>query len=142
MRIAVLLPALLVGAAPVRAPQPIRIVGTDYAFRVPDHIRAGETIFTFENRGAVRHEMSLALLKNGFDADSTLRSVIAASPRRNWLDGQASLVLSRPTDPPGPGIWLNLEAGRTYFVVCTLRDTPESPSHVTLGMVASFRVEP
>lgn len=140
------LPALVVlagGAAAARSGplQSVRITGTDYAFQVPEHIRAGETVFTFQNRGAVRHEMSLALLKEGVALDSVLASVVAGSARRNWLDGQAALIVSRPADPPGPGVWLNLEAGRTYLVICTLRDTPEAQPHVMMGMVSSFRVE-
>lgn len=132
----------LIGSASARSPQAIRVVGTDYAFTVPEHIRAGETIFTFENRGAVRHEMSLALLKDGFVADTILTSVIAGSPRRNWLEGQTALIVSRAADPPGPGVWLNLAAGRTYLVLCTLRDSVDAKPHVMLGMVAKFRVEP
>lgn len=142
---AVLVVALLAGgsaAAPRRAPQRVRIVGTDYAFQLPEHIRAGETIFTFENRGSVRHEMSLALLKPGFDRDSILASLVGGSPRRNWMEGQAPLIVSRPGDPPGPGLWLDLQAGRTYLVICTLRDTPDARPHIAMGMVGSFRVEP
>src|SRR5258706_14048458 len=118
---------VLVGAAaaaPAVPPQAVRVVGTDYAFQVPPHIRAGETIFTFENRGAVRHEMSLALVKEGFGLDSVLAGVVAGSPRRNWLEGQAPLIVSRPRAPPGPGSWLGLEARRSYLVTCTLRAGP------------------
>jgi hypothetical protein len=85
--------------------------------------------------------MSLPLLKEGFGVDSVLASVAAGSPKRNWLDGQAPLIVSRPKDPPGPGIWLNLETGRTYLILCTLHDTPDSPPHVMLGMMSRFRVE-
>jgi hypothetical protein len=131
----------ITGASPQPA-QTIRIVGTDYAFQVPEHIRAGETIFTFDNRGSVRHEMTLALLKPGFRADSILASTVAGSSRREWREGQAGVVVSRPGDSPGPGVWLNLEVGRTYFVLCTLRDRPDAQPHLMLGMVATFRVEP
>ena len=130
---------LLAGARPT---QVLRIVGDDYAFVVPEHIHAGETIFTFENRGSVRHEMSLALLKEGFGSDSILALVVSGSPRRNWLEGQAALIVSRPSDPPGPGVWVQLEAGRTWFVICTLRDTPDAQPHVMKGMVSRFVVEP
>lgn len=144
-KLATLVSALLFGLPaplPVRSPHIVRTIGTDYAFQLPNHIRAGETLFTFENRGAVRHEMSLALLKPGFSADSILATVAAGSPRRNWIEGQVALIVSRVGDPPGPGIWLTLEAGRTYLVMCTLRDTPDAQPHVVMGMVASFRVEP
>lgn len=129
------------GAAPAAPPQAVRIAGLDYAFQIPAHIHAGETIFTFENRGSVRHEMSLALVKEGFGVDSVFASVLAGSARRNWLEGQAPLIVSRPADPSGPGIWLNLLAGRTYIVICTLRDTPDAQPHVMLGMASRFRVE-
>jgi hypothetical protein len=137
--IAPLLLLLLAAGAP--KPQLIRITATDYAFQVPEHIKAGETIFTFENHGAVRHEMSLVMLNEHMPADSAIRGMLAGSPRRNFADGQGALVISAPNEAPGPGIWLNLEAGRTYLVVCTLRDTPQSPPHATMGMITSFRVE-
>ena len=131
-----------IALAGARPSQVLRIVGNDYAFVVPGHIHAGETIFTFENRGTVRHEMALALLKETFGADSILAQIVAGTARRNWLDGQAPLIVSRPSDPPGPGVWGQLEAGRTWFVICTLRDTPDAQPHVMKGMVSRFVVEP
>ena len=113
----VLVTAVLSGLfteAPHPPPQMVRIVGTDYAFQLPEHIRAGETIFTFNNRGSVRHEMSLALLKTGVDPDSILASLVASSARRNWLDGQASLIVSRPATSPAQGCgWIYRPAAPT-----------------------------
>ncbi|MGI8498869.1 MAG: hypothetical protein ACR2OG_14955 [Gemmatimonadaceae bacterium] len=115
------------------------IIGTDYAFRLPPHIRAGVTTFAFENRGAVRHEMAIALLKPGVALDSVLRGLAMGSPRRNFIDGQAALIVSAPGEPPEPRLWLNLQRGRAYLVMCTLKDAPDQPPHSSLGMVGSFR---
>jgi hypothetical protein len=123
------------------APQTVLVTGTDYAFEVPAHIRAGETLFSFENRGTVRHELSIVLVKEGFDTDSVMAGIVAGSPRRNFVDGQAALIVARPGEPTGPRIWMNLAPGRTYVIICTLKDTPEAKPHVMLGMVASFRAE-
>jgi len=138
-------PLVLASVAAITAasppPQSVLIVGSDYAFQVPAHIRAGETLFSFENRGTVRHEMSLVLVKEGFERDSVLAGIAAGSPRRNWVDGQGALVIARPAEPSGPRIWMQLLAGRTYLVLCSLKDTPEAKPHVMLGMVASFQAE-
>src|SRR5690348_8285037 len=86
-------------------PQAVLVSGTDYAFQVPAHIRAGETLFSFENRGTVRHELSIILVKQGFDTDSVMAGIVAGSPRRNFVDGQGALIVARPGEPPGPRIW-------------------------------------
>jgi len=140
-----LVPLLLAFVAGLGArlppPQAVLVVGTDYAFQLPEHIRAGETLFTFENRGTVRHEMSIVLLKESSQSDSVLAGIVAGAPRRNFVEGQGALIIGRPGEPPGPRLWMDLQAGRTYLVLCTLKDTPDAKPHVMLGMVASFRVE-
>lgn len=142
----VLLPLLLLASVAglgvsLPPPQAVLVVGTDYAFQVPERIRAGETLFTFENRGTVRHEMSIILVKEGFQSDSVLAGIVAGSPRRNFVEGQGALIIARPGEPPGPRLWMDLQTGRTYLVLCTLKDTPDAKPHVMLGMIASFRVE-
>jgi hypothetical protein len=59
--------------------QSIEISGLDYAFRVPEHVRAGRTTFTFANRGKVSHEFNLNLLAR--DAASPTRHVLDHSSR-------------------------------------------------------------
>ena len=136
-----LLTSVAGSGATLPPPQAVLVVGTDYAFQVPEHIRAGETLFTFENRGTVRHEMSIVLLKEGFQSDSVLAGIVAGSPRRSFVEGQGALIVARPGEPPGPRLWMNLQTGRTYLVLCTLKDNSDAKPHVMLGMVASFRVE-
>lgn len=137
----VLLAPLAGSGARRSPPQAVLVVGTDYAFQLPDQIRPGETLFAFENRGSVRHEMSIVQLKAGFQSDSVLAAIVAGSPRRNFVDGQGALIIGRPGELPGPRLWMDLQSGRTYLVLCTLRDTQDAKTHVMLGMFASFRVE-
>ena len=140
-----LLPLLLASVAGLGLrlppPQAVLVIGTDYAFQLPEHIRHDETLFAFENRGTVRHEMSIVLLKEGLQSDSVVAGILAGSPRRNFVEGQGALIIARPGEPSGPRLWMNLQTGRTYLVLCTLKDNPDAKPHVMLGMVGSFRVE-
>jgi len=36
---------------------------------------------------------------------------------------------------------VKLERGQTYMIMCNLRDKPEKPAHVALGMFTSFQVK-
>lgn len=137
--------ALVIGlglVSPTRAAIPtVTITGSDYAFQIPAHIRAGETLLAFENHGTVRHEMSIALLKAGVAADSVIEAITQGARRRDVIDGQGALIIGKPGEQPGPRLWIDLQKGRTYLVLCTLRDTPEQPPHVSMGMIGSFRPE-
>src|SRR5258707_4556678 len=79
--------------------QPVLVVGTDYAFQLPEHIPAGETLFAFENRGAVRHEMSIVLLKESSPIDSVLAGLAAGFPRRHFVGRQRGLIIARTREP-------------------------------------------
>ena len=100
---------------------------------------AGATLLAFENHRTVRHEMSVALLKVGLAPDSVLQAITRGTRRRDFVEGQAALIIAAPGEPSGPRLWLNLQKGRTYVVLCTLRDSPDQPQHTSLGMIGSFR---
>jgi hypothetical protein len=60
--------AVVIGCSANQAPPERRIVevvATDYAFQVPGNVRAGPTVFHFVNRGKVRHELNIFILKSG-----------------------------------------------------------------------------
>jgi hypothetical protein len=127
---------------PWAEPARVAVVGTDYAFlQLPATLDAGPTLFEFENRGAKRHEMSILLLKPGV----AVESLVAGADRpavssRAVSDSIVGLLLARPGERSGGQLFANLIAGRTYIVICTLRDTPDAHQHADLGMVGSFRV--
>jgi len=129
--------SVLLLASPAPAPT-VTIVGTDYAFQIPSQIRPGPTFFVFENHGTVRHEMAISLLRPGVSVDSALQGLARGTRRRDFVDGQAALIVAAPGEAPGPRLWLDLQRGRIYLVSCVLRDAPDKPPHVTLGMMGSF----
>jgi hypothetical protein len=123
-------------------PAHVTIIGADYAFvQMPTTLDAGPTLFAFENRGTKRHEMSVALLKPGVTVTSLGPGGDHLSvSSRAVSDSIIGLLLARPGERSGGQLYANLIAGRTYIVICTLRDTPDAKQHVELGMVGSFRV--
>ena len=117
------------------------IVAADYTFTVPTPIRAGLTTFGFENRGQQRHEMSLARLKPGITVDSLLQ-INPGPARRALVDvNTGGILFAEPGQHTLDRLLVNLEAGRTYAVICNLRDAPDKPQHTSLGMFATFTVK-
>ena len=127
--------------AAAHEPAEIAVVGNDYAFiHFPATIAAGKTLFSFENRGRVRHEMSVVLLTPGV----TLEQVAQAGEKfnnRRMVDSIVGLLIARPGESSGGKLFVNLQPGRRYLVYCTLKDTPDAPRHTELGMITSFEVK-
>ena len=50
----------------LRAPEAeTKVVGFEYAFSAPAELPPGPRAFRFENRGKVRHELNVSLLRTG-----------------------------------------------------------------------------
>ena len=125
-----------------REPAHVAIVGTDYAFvQLPATLAAGPTLFSFENRGTKRHEMSIALLRPGITSEAVVGGAERMSvASRAVADSLVGLLVARPGERSGGQLFANLLAGRMYVVICTLKDTPGSRPHAELGMVGTFQV--
>lgn len=123
-------------------PAHITIVGTDYAFvQLPPTLAPGPTLFSFENRGTKRHELSIALLKPGVAPESlAVPGRLGSVSSRAVSDSIVGILIARPAERSGGELHVRLIAGRTYLVICTLRDTPEALPHANLGMIGSFQV--
>src|SRR5688500_16047764 len=87
--VAVALLVLTATAAGAQAisPNRVTIVGSDYAFLgAPTTLPPGETLFAFENRGSVRHEVNIRLLRPGVSVTDAqrafLRQASTSSPGR------------------------------------------------------------
>jgi hypothetical protein len=128
----------LVGGEPAQ----VAIVGTDYAFvQLPATLAPGPTLFSFENRGSKRHELSIALLKPGVLPESLAApGRLGSVSSRAVSDSIVGILIARPMERSGGQLSVRLIAGRTYLVICTLRDTPDAQPHATLGMIGSFQV--
>ena len=140
--LAVLLAALEPSARPTVAPVQIDVVATDYAFGpLPAHIAAGPTVFTFANHGSVQHEMSIARLKAGATPEGLVKVVRDGGPRRDIIERWVGLLISGPGKSPDGRLLVDLLPATTYVILCNLKDSPDAPGHLTLGMYKSFRTE-
>ena len=130
---------LLAAVACAAGPHQVHVVATDYAFTVADSVPAGLTTFHFENRGTRFHEMFIGLLK----PEATPSQVSAAHSKgvgfrqlsEHYLEGDASVaLLAGPQHTAAAGATLQLVHGRTYVLLCQLRDSIGKPQHAALGM--------
>ena len=137
------LPGVAQTPAPTAFPEPARVTvaGNDYAFvQIPTTIRAGPTLFSFENRGRVRHEMSVMLLRPGVTVQQVLERGPGAASSRELSASLIGLLIARPGESAGGQLFVKLESGQRYLVICTLKDPPDGKPHAQLGMITSFDV--
>lgn len=142
MKPASLLLALAIACTPAETrPPEVVIVGTDYAFEHPETLPAGLTAFRFENRGHVEHEVMLVKLRAGVTLEQALAVNQAGKDVSAMLEGGASVLLAPPRGQSVASLLVDLEAGRTYAIVCMIRDSAEAPPHAAMGMVGSIAVD-
>ena len=144
--------SLLVAAAvggktpPPPSAETIRVIAHDYAFTAPETAKPGATTFTLENRGTKVHEMFIGLLRPGMGA-----AAIAAAHQKNinfrdlstaYLDGDVGVALFAWPGKASPArASLDLLGGRSYILLCQLRDSLSMPQHAALGMFRVLRVD-
>jgi plastocyanin len=137
--------ALLLGwvATPIAAQNPtaqqIDVVANDYAFTpLPTNIAAGPTVFTFLNKGSVQHEMSIGRLRSGATVEDMLKIAKEGGRMRDVMERSVGILIAGQGKRPDGRLWVDLLPGATYVMVCNLRDKPDSPAHMTLGMYTTF----
>ena len=71
-----------------------------------------------------------------------LPSTLAAGPTlfSAVVDSLIGILIARPGEGSGGQLYADLISGRSYIVVCMLKDTPSSRPHTDLGMIGTFRV--
>ena len=143
LRVVGLFCTLLIADSGISAAQNARAVtvtGLDYAFRAPDTLEAGSVVVSLLNQGTVRHEVVIVRLKQGRTLSDYLRAS-TIEERRSLADGLIGLILAESGQTAPGRLLAELEKGRTYALICNLRDAPEKPQHFTLGMAASLHVK-
>ena len=152
--IATALVAATVAGAQTISPNRVAIVGSDYAFlNAPTTLPAGETLFSFENRGTVRHEVNIRLLRAGVSVADAQRAFIqqaaltgeggaaaAGTAVRQYVERNVGVLIAAAGDSAGGRILVRLMPGRSYALVCVLRDNPGAKQHIVLGMLGGFTV--
>lgn len=132
-------------ASLTREPSRIRVIAQDYALEAPDSARAGSTAFEFENHGAKDHELFVGLLRPGVQT----ADIVAAHQKglgfrqlqNAYLDGAAGgMLFALPGTRSAATLVVPLAAGRSYILLCQLRDSVGAPQHAALGMFHVLRV--
>jgi hypothetical protein len=116
------------------------VTGQEYAFQLPDTLKAGRVILRFHNAGKVQHEMVLVLLKPGITLAKVLETVKAGGSPDSLVEGTLGVLIAAPGTTSLGALAADLSPGRTYALVCTFQDAPDKPPHLMLGMVASRAV--
>jgi hypothetical protein len=120
------------------APRVDTLVGTDYAFRYPQTLTPGIHDIGFVNEGKQRHEVIVALLKQGVPPQQAIESLRAGRVRRSLLEDSFGVLHSRGGTTPLGLLHVQLLPGREYLIVCTFADTNRSPPHFMLGMFGTI----
>ncbi len=103
---------------------------------------AGAVAFRFENRGTKSHEVAVALVRPGTGGAQIIAAARAKVPAPKLADAYADgpplgVLFAAPGTRGRATLHTTLERGRTYLLVCTLRETPASAQHAEMGM---FRI--
>jgi hypothetical protein len=118
------------------APPVLEVVAMDYAFRLPDTVRAGVTTVRLINRGQHMHHIQLVRLDGGHTIADLLRAWKPGVPTPRWMTG-----VGGPTAPVG-GQTLDalvvLRPGR-YGVLCWV-PAADGQLHFQKGMFGQFEV--
>jgi len=120
---------------------PVQVVALDYAFQVPAQLPSGRTVFQLVNKGKVRHEFNIALLKKGVSMDRLLQTRRADVSGDSLLDGSVGVLFASPGESNAAKLAVDLIPGREYAVICIFRDSANAPPHYDKGMYSVIRVE-
>lgn len=115
--------------------------GLDYAFDLAATLEPGPIKIGFENRGEVPHELVLARLRPGVTLVDMIAGVTEGGDPDQFSDGFYGILIADPGEVTLGRLYVELESGRSYALVCMFEDEEGDPPHVALGMVRSFRVE-
>lgn len=122
-------------------PRVVEVVGSDYAFQVPESLPAGPTLFRFVNRGKVRHELNIFMLKRGITIQQYLDRRKQNKPAQDLIDGPVGVLFADAADRSDAGLSTDLVAGRDYVAICIFQDQRTAPRHYEMGMYSLIRVQ-
>lgn len=114
--------------------QIVEIVGGDYAFLVPDGIHAGPATFRFVNRGKVRHELSIALLRPGVTVQQLMAARQAKARAGQLIEASVGVLVADGGTRDAAELSTTLLAGRDYVLICERKDSVGAAEHSALGM--------
>ncbi len=133
----------VVGAVACRPQTPpvIAITAVNYAFQAPATVAPGPARLRLINAGTVVHEVQVFVFKPGISADSgrALLSTMDHVPDSLADSSGAVLIAAAGTTAPEE-VYVDLQAGRAYALLCQFRDIPTAKRHDRLGMFGALQV--
>ena len=116
-------------------PREITVVGSDYAFSVPDTLPPGPAVIHYRHNGAVAHEMIFGRLRAGGSPAEFADSLAHGGSVGRFVDGGTAVLLYASVgDQVDLSLAIDLKPGRNYVLLGTLTDGPRNTPHVRLGM--------
>jgi hypothetical protein len=137
-------PLLVVGGIACGSPTPrvIDITAVNYAFQAPSTVPPGPARFRLINAGTVPHEVQIFVFKPGTPPDSGRRLLATMDRVPDSLADSSGAVLIAAAHTTAPEeVYVELQPGRVYALLCQFRDSPEAQRHDRLGMFAVLQVE-
>jgi len=135
---------VLLSAAVVAPEKPgvrqVEIIGDDYAFIGPRELAPGPAVFRFTNRGKVRHEFNISLLKAGVTPEQFMAALWEGKPVSPMRDGSVGVLFAKAGRRTGAGLETDLKPGRDYMIICIFRDSAGAKRHHELGMYSVIHV--
>ncbi len=124
-----------IAATSARAPvRRVTVDVGDYAFRVADTLPAGESDILMRNDGAQRHEVAIGRLKAGTTPQYFFAQYLQDQDVDSLYDDDGAILVAYGGDQNAFTIRVDFLAGRSYVLLCELRDSPEAPKHAKMGM--------
>ena len=118
----------------------VRIEAVDYAYRVPAVVPPGPTVFTFVNHGRVPHEVQLFRFNRDISASEARKYLATGDVPDSVADPSGGVLIAPPGMATREGLYVDLQAGERYALMCQFRDGAGKPSHASQGMFALLEV--
>jgi hypothetical protein len=118
----------------------VTVVATDYAYVVPTSMAAGATAFRFINRGAHAHEMQLFRFNRNVSPQQARAYLTSGTVPDSAADPSGSVLIAFAGVTAREEVLVQLSHGERYALICEFRDSPTTPKHAALGMVALLEV--
>jgi hypothetical protein len=124
-----------------RAPRVVDITAINYAFQAPATIPPGPARFRLVNAGTVPHEVQLFVFKPGVSADSG-RALLNRLDRvpDSLADSSGAVLIAAPHTTAPEELYVDLQPGRVYALLCQFRDSAKAQRHDRLGMFGVLQV--
>jgi len=131
-------PTMRRAPVPVGVPQVVHVTAREFAFEMPDTLRAGVTTFRLRNVGQQPHHVMVYAVDRGHSLRDVYDALAAGGAHPGWMH-----AIGGPNAIIGPResvATIDLPAG-AYVVFCHI-PSPDGRLHFTKGMLKSLVVIP